>query len=94
MILASPLLCVQQTPLRPAVERFAVDAAESVVGFDGSSMLHDFTRTSHAVHGSACVDPLRCGGTLSGELPAWILQGLAAPAMTAVLPADPGEAAR
>lgn len=48
-----------------ALQRYEIDAANSVVGFDGSSPFHDFTGRTHAVEGdlrSDSEDPARLAG--------------------------------
>ncbi len=62
MILAL-LLAAAQTPVRPAIQRYTVDAKQSELGFDGSSSLHDFTGRTKNVRGelTLCLpDPRMC----------------------------------
>lgn len=58
MLLLHALFALAQDPVRPAVERYAVDPAASEVGFDGSSTLHDFTGRTRSVSGELRIAPL------------------------------------
>jgi polyisoprenoid-binding protein YceI len=51
LVLQATAVQESATALAPAMQRYQISIAESEVGFDGSSTLHDFTGRSRAVHG-------------------------------------------
>ncbi len=62
-MLSTVLFALLQAPVRPAVERFAIDPSRSTVGFRGSSDLHDFEGRTRNVAGELLLDagdPRRC----------------------------------
>ncbi len=64
------LLAALQAPVELGLERYEPIEGRSVVGFDGTSTLHDFTGKTGEVHGELRVDLGNVDATTAGEF--WI----------------------